>query len=78
MTLVGSALNLGQKMKIYPQVLTFSIKPKIWLLHVVVLLTTAMKCTKVKTHVQGVQSYCFCLLNMQICDVLVAVAVVLA
>ena len=33
---------------------------------------------KGKTHVQGVQSYCFCLLNMQICNVLVAVAVVVA
>ena len=31
-----------------------------------------------KTHVQGVQSYCFYPLNMQICDVLVAVAVVVA
>ena len=26
MTLVGTALNLGQKMKIYPQVMTLSIK----------------------------------------------------
>ena len=29
-----------------------------------------------KMHVQSVQSYCFCSLNMQICDVLVAVAVI--
>ena len=29
-------------------------------------------------HVQSVQSYCFCSLNMQICDILVAVAVVVA
>ena len=35
MTLVGTALNLGEKMKIYPQVLTFFIKPEIWLFHVV-------------------------------------------
>ena len=28
-----------------------------------------------KWHVQSVQSYCFCPLNMQICDVLVALAV---
>ena len=27
MTLVGTALNLGEKMKIYPQVLAFFIKP---------------------------------------------------
>ena len=27
MTLVGTALNIGEKMKIYPQVLTFFIKP---------------------------------------------------
>ena len=31
-----------------------------------------------KMHVQSVQSYYFCSLNMQICDVLVAVAVVVA
>ena len=35
-------------MKIYPQVLTSSIKPSTWLFHVVVLLTTAKKLTKVK------------------------------
>ena len=32
------ALNLGEKMKIYLQVPTFSIKPQIWLVHVVVAL----------------------------------------
>ena len=42
------ALNLGAKMKIYPQVLPSSIKSQIWLFHVVVSLTTAMKLTKVK------------------------------
>ena len=31
-----------------------------------------------KMLVQSLQSYCFCSLNMQICDVLVAVAVVVA
>ena len=40
-TLVGTAFILGEKMKIYPQVLTFFIKPQIWLFPVVVLLTTA-------------------------------------
>ena len=48
MTLVGTALNLGEKMKIYPQELTLVIKPQIWLFYVVVLLTTAKKWTKVK------------------------------
>ena len=46
-----------------------------------VLLTTAKgkKMDKSeKMHVQSVQSYCFCSLNMQICDVLIAVAVVVA
>ena len=42
-------------MRIYPQVLTFFIKPQIWLFHVVILLTMAKKWTK-----QSVQSYCFC------------------
>ena len=53
MTLVGTALNLGQKMKKYPQVMTLSIKPQIWLFHVVVLLTTAKKWTKVKNARAG-------------------------
>ena len=48
MTLVGRALNLGQEMKIFPQVLTSLIKPQIWLFHVVVLQTTAEKRTKMK------------------------------
>ena len=29
-----------------------------------------------KMHVQSVQSFCFCSLNMQICDVLVSITVV--
>ena len=49
MALVGTAVKLGEKMKIYPQVLTFFIKPQIWLFHVVVLLTAAKKWTKVKS-----------------------------
>ena len=53
MTLVGTALNLGEKMVIYPQVLTLFIKPQIWLFHVVVLLTTAKKWTKVKNARAG-------------------------
>ena len=40
-------------MKIYPQVLTFFIKPKAWLFHVVVLLTAATKWTKVKNARAG-------------------------
>ena len=48
MTLVVTALNLGEKMKDYPQVLTFFIKPQLSLFHVAVLLTTAKKWTKVK------------------------------
>ena len=35
MTLVGTALNLGEKINIYPKVLTFFIKPQIWLFRVV-------------------------------------------
>ena len=53
MTLVRTALNLGEKMKIYPQVLTLFIKPQIWLFHVVVLLTTAKKWTKVENARAG-------------------------
>ena len=53
MTLVGTALNLGEKIKIYPQGLTFFIKPQIWLFRVVFLLTTAKKWTKVKNARAG-------------------------
>ena len=53
MTLVGTALNLGKKMKIYHQVLTSLIKPQIWLFHVVLLLTTAKKWTQVKNARAG-------------------------
>ena len=53
MTLVGTALNLGKKMKIYHQLLTSLIKPQIWLFHVVVLLTTAKKWTQVKNGRAG-------------------------
>ena len=40
-------------MKIHPQMLTFFKKPKIWLFHVVVLLTTAKKWSKVKNARAG-------------------------
>ena len=40
-------------MKIYVQVLTFSITPQTWLFHVVVLLTTAKKLTKRKNARAG-------------------------
>ena len=40
-------------MEIYPQVLTFFIKPKTWLFHVVVLLTKETKWTKVKNARAG-------------------------
>ena len=70
MTLVGTKLNLGEKMKIYPQVLTSFIKPQIWLFED----DGKVMGQKRKTHVQGMQSYCFC----PLIDVLVAVAVVVA
>ena len=40
-------------MKIYPQVLTFFINPHIWPFHVVFLLTTEKKWTKVKNARAG-------------------------
>ena len=39
-------LNLGEKMRIYLQLATSSLKPRIWLFHVIVLLTTAKNWTK--------------------------------
>ena len=53
MTLVGMALNLGEKMKISLQVPTFFIEPQVWLFLVVILLTTAKKWTKVKNARAG-------------------------
>ena len=53
MTLVETALNLGERLKIYPQVLTFFIKLQISSFHVVVLLTTAKKWTKIKNARAG-------------------------
>ena len=78
MTLVGTALNLGKKMKIYHQLLTSLINPQIRLFQVVLLLTTAKKWTQVKNARAGRAKHFFGSLNMQICDVLVAVAVVIA
>ena len=43
-----TGLNLGEKMEIYPQAITFSLEPQIWSFRVVVLLTTAKKWTKTK------------------------------
>ena len=63
-------------MKIYLQVLTLSITLQTWLFHVVALLRTAKKWTKMKNACAGRAKLLFCPLNMQICDVLVAVAVV--
>ena len=54
-------------MKIYLQVLTFSITLQTWLCHVLALLTTEKKWTKMKNARAAL-----------ICDVLVAVAVVVA
>ena len=40
-------------MEVYPLVPTFFMKPQVWLFHVVVLLTTAKKWTKVKNARAG-------------------------
>ena len=70
-------------MKIYLQVLMSSIKPQISFFYVVVLLMTANIWTKMKNARAGrakllfLQIYFFTL-KMLICDVLVAVAVVVA
>ena len=77
------ALNLGERMKIYLQVPTFSIKPQIWRVHVGFFADDGKekemhKNEKCTCRACKLLSYCFCPLNMQICDVLVAVAVVFA
>ena len=46
--------------------------------HVVERARRSAKCQKWKLHVQSVQNYCFSQSNMPICDVLVAVVVVVA
>ena len=59
MTLVGTGLNLGEKMKIYLQVLTFSLTPQTWLFQVVALLTAAKKWTKMKSARAGREKLLF-------------------
>ena len=46
--------------------------------HVAERTTTSAKCQKLKMHVQSVRNYCFSLSNMQICDFLVAIVVMVA
>ena len=58
--------------------LTSLVKPQIWPFRVVVLQTTAKKWTKVENARAGRSEILFWPLNMQICDVLVAVPVVVA
>ena len=59
MTPVGRALNLGQRIQIYSQVLTFFIKPQIWQFHVVVCWRRQRNREEWKTPVQGVQKLFF-------------------
>ena len=48
-------------------VFTFSVKLEKWSFHVADLPRTRKKCTEIKKkHEKGVQSFCFCSLNMQI------------
>ena len=44
---------------------TFSGKLEKWSFHVADLPRTGEKCTEIKKHVKGVQSFCFCSFNMQ-------------
>ena len=46
--------------------------------HVAERTRTSAKCQKLKMHVQSVRNYCFSLSNMQICDFLVAIVVMVA
>ena len=59
------------KVKICGQVLTSSTQRQNRSFVVFGRTRTAMKCTERKIHVQSVYNYCFSLLNMQICDVIV-------
>ena len=62
-------------MKIYPQALTFTLKPQIWAFDVVDLQTTAKKQTKMKRCTCRACKAIVFPLNIQFFDVLVAVAV---
>ena len=66
---------LGEKIIIYPRLLRFFLKPQIWLFYVVVLLATAKKWTKAKNARAGRANFP---VIMQICEVLIAVSVVVA
>ena len=81
MRLVGTALNLREKMIIY-----LSLSAEV--LHKTSNMALSRQCCfaddgeemdkSEKRTCRGVQSYCFCPSNIQICDVLVAVSLVVA
>ena len=64
------------KLNICHHMLTSSTQLQNRSFHVVERTRTSAKCLKIKVHVQSVQKCCFSLPNMQICDVLVAVLLV--
>ena len=76
MALVGTALNFGEKMKIYRRVMKFLIKTSNLFISRCCFADGGKKWTKVKNARAGRAKLLFLLLNMQICDVFVAVAVV--
>ena len=57
--------KLGKKIQIRGCMFRFSVILEKWSFHVADLLRTGRKCTEIKKHVKGVQSFCFGLLNMQ-------------
>ena len=78
MTPVGTALHFRRENENLSSSADVLHKTKTWLFHVVVWLTTAKKWTKVKNARAGRAKHCFYPLNIQIRDVLAAVAVVVA
>ena len=77
MTLVARALNLGEKMKIYIHVLTSFHKTSNLAISRCCFADDGKEMDKSEKRTCRA-CYCFCPLNMQICDVLVVVAVVAA
>ena len=58
--------KLGKEIQFRGCVFTFSVKLEKWSFHVADLPITGKKCTEIKKKdVKGVQSFCFCSLNMQ-------------
>ena len=68
----------GKNTKLEHHMVTSSTQLQNMSFHVAERTRASVKYPKIKIHVQSVQNYCFLLSNVEICDVVVSVVVVVA